>query len=147
MEQCGEGREAVQALRALSDARRDLGRDDEALRLYEEAVVVCRYVGDPLLLAHTIRHLGQLHQDAARVEEAEGCYREALELYRSHESAPPLDVANAVRPLAILKEESGETEAATRLWEEARDLYEECGIQAGVDECSERLSLLSSTRP
>ena len=93
MRQINEGREAVQALRELSDSRRELGRDDEALKLYEEAVAVCRDVGDPLLLAHTIRHLGQLHHDAARVEEAERCYREALELYRGHESAPPLDVA------------------------------------------------------
>ena len=147
MRQINEGREAVQALRALSDARRELGRDDEALKLYEEAVAVCRDVGDPLLLAHTIRHLGQLHHDAARVEDAERCYREALELYRGHESAPPLDVANAVRPLAILKDDAGEIEAATRLWQEARDLYETSGVQAGVDECSERLARLNRDRP
>ncbi len=147
MRQINEGREAVQALRALSDARRELGRDDEALKLYEEAVAVCRDVGDPLLLAHTIRHLGQLHHDAARVEDAERCYREALELYRGHESAPPLDVANAVRPLAILKDDAGEIEAATRLWQEARDLYETSGVQAGVDECSERLARLNRARP
>ena len=147
MKQCGEGREAVQALRALSDSRRELGRDDEALKLYEEAVAVCRDMGDPLLLAHTIRHLGQLHHDAARVEDAERCYSEALQLYRSQESAPPLDVANAVRPLAILKDDAGETEAARRLWQEARALYEACGVQAGVDECSERLARLNHARP
>ena len=146
MKQCDEGREAVQALRALSDVERDLGRDDEALKLYEEAVAVCRAVDDPLLLAHTIRHLGQLHHDGARAEDAERCYLEALELYRDHENAPPLDVANAVRPLAILQEDVGETEAASRLWEEARDLYEACGVQAGVDECSERLARLNSAR-
>jgi len=141
---CDEGHEAVQALRALSDVERDLGRDDEALKLYEEAVAVCRDVGDPFLLAHTIRHLGQLHHDAARAEDAERCYRETLELYRDHEGAPPLDVANAVRPLAILREEAGESEAAMRLWEEALDLYEACDVQAGVDECSERLARLNS---
>ena len=61
-------------------------------------------------------------------------------------NAPPLDVANAVRPLAILSEEAGDTEAARRLWEEARDLYEACGVQAGVDECSERLARLNCAR-
>ena len=147
MRQINEGREAVQALRALSDARRELGRDDEALKLYEEAVAVCRDVGDPLLLAHTVRHLGQLHHDAARVEDAERCYSEALELYRGQESAPPLDVANAVRPLAILKEDARETQTAIRLWQEARDLYETSGVQAGVDECSERLARLNRDRP
>ena len=147
MKQCDEGREAVQALRALSEVERGLGRDDEALKLYEEAVDVCRAVDDPLLLAHTIRHLGQLHHDAGRAQEAERCYLEALELYRDHEGAPPLDVANAVRPLAILQEDVGETEAASRLWQEARDLYEACGVQAGVDECSERLAGLDNASP
>ena len=137
----------VQALRALSEVERDLGRNDEALKLYEEGVAVSRAEGDSLPLAHTIRHLGQLHHDAGRVGEAERCYCEALELYRGHESTPPLDVANAVRPLAILKEEAGETDDARRLWREARDLYEACGVQAGVDECSERLTQLSSARP
>ena len=147
MKQCDEGREAVQALRALSEVERDLGRDDEALKLYEEAVDVCRAADDPLLLAHTIRHLGQLHHDAGRAEEAERCYLEALELYRGHENAPPLDVANAVRPLAILQEDAGDTEAARRLWEEALDLYEACGVKAGVDECSERLTRFDNARP
>ena len=147
MKKCDEGREAVQALRALSDVARDLGRDDEALKLYEEGVTVSRAVDDPLLLAHTIRHLGQLHHDAGRVEDAERCYREALEIYRGNDDAPPLDVANAVRPLAILQDEAGEVEAARRLWQEARDLYAACGVQAGVDECSERLARLNSDRP
>ena len=99
-----------------------------------------------MLLAHTIRHLGQLHHDAGRVKGAERCYLEALELYRGHEGAPPLDVANAVRPLAIVSEEVGDAEAAMRLWEEALDLYEACVVQAGIDECSERLAGLNSAR-
>ena len=140
-------RELVQALRELSQIERDLGHDDEALKLYEEAVAVCCMEGDSLLLAHTIRHLGQLHHDAERLEDAERCYSETLELYRAHGGAPPLDVANTVRPLAMLKGEAGETEDAIRLWEEARDLYQSCDIQAGVEECSERLSRLSSARP
>ena len=140
----GPSRELVQALRALSEVERDLGNHDEALELYEEAVRVSRLEGDSLLLAHTIRHLGQLHHDAGRVVDAKQCYLNALELYRNHEDAPPLDVANAVRPLAILKGESGEAEAARRLWQEARDLYEGCGVQEGVDECSERLARLNS---
>ncbi len=143
----GEGREAVQALRELSDARGELGCDDEALKLYEEAVGICRDVGDPLLLAHTIRHLGQFHHDAGRVEDAERRYVQALGIYRAHANPPPLDLANAIRPLAILKEQIGEPNAAKRMWEEARELYEISGVQAGVDECSDRLARLNSAPP
>ena len=98
----GANRDLIQALRALREVERRLGRDDEALQLYEEAVAICRAEADPLLLAHTIRHLGQLHHEAARMEDAERCFREALDIYRGQENPPPLDVANAIRPLAIL---------------------------------------------
>ena len=53
--------------------------------MYEEAVAICREESDPLTLAHTVRHLGDVHQDAGRVELAEPCYDEALVVYRSQE--------------------------------------------------------------
>jgi tetratricopeptide (TPR) repeat protein len=81
----GMKRELVQALKALGQIERDLGRGDAARPLYDEAVAICREEGDTLTLAHTIRHLGDIHQDAGRMELAEPCYLEALALYRSHE--------------------------------------------------------------
>jgi tetratricopeptide (TPR) repeat protein len=78
--QSGERRQLVQALKALGQIERDLGRGDAARPLYEESVALCREVGDPLLLAHTVRHLGDIHRDAGRLADAEPCYREALAL-------------------------------------------------------------------
>jgi tetratricopeptide (TPR) repeat protein len=139
----GMKRELVQALKALGQIERDLGRGDAARPLYDEAVAICREEGDTLTLAHTIRHLGDIHQDAGRMELAEPCYLEALALYRSHEHTRSLDLANAIRPLAILKDEAGDLEDARRLWEEARDLYAAVGVQEGVAESSARLARLS----
>ena len=34
---------------------------------------------------NTVRHLGDIHQDAGRTELAEPCYQEALALYRGDE--------------------------------------------------------------
>jgi tetratricopeptide (TPR) repeat protein len=130
----GMKRELVQALKALGQIERDLGRGDAARPLYDEAVAICREEGDTLTLAHTIRHLGDIHQDAGRVELAEPCYIEAL---------APLDLANAIRPLAILKDEAGDLEDARRLWEEARDLYAAVDVPEGVAESSARLARLS----
>ena len=48
-------------------------------------------------LAHTVRHLGDVHHDAGDAALAEACYVEALSLYRSHGQDRPLDHANAVR--------------------------------------------------
>lgn len=122
-------------------ARRE-GRFADARRHYEEAVALYREEGDVLRLAHTVRHLGDLHQDAGRAELAEPCYHEALDLYRGHGDAPPLDLANAIRSMAVLKEEAGEAESARRLWEEARDLYAAVNVPEGVAESSARLAAL-----
>ena len=127
-------RERIRELRAEAD--REAAR---AVSLYEEAVALCREEGDPLLIAHTVRHLGDLHRRARRLAEAEPCYAEALSLYRAAISAPPLDFANALRPAALLKELQGDRTGASVLWAEARSLYEAAGVQAGVDECARHL--------
>ena len=150
--QPGEQSGLVEALKALGQIERDLGRGEAVRPLYEEAVVICRAEGDPLTLAHTVRHLGDIHRDAGRAALAEPCYDEALALYRSHDRTRPLDLANAIRPLAILKDDAGQVEQARQLWEEARDLYAAVNVPEGVAESSARLARLNrftrrTTRP
>lgn len=96
------------------------------------------------VLAHTIRHLGDLHRHAGRLELAEGSYGEAWTLYRGEETTHPCNLANAIRPLAILKERLRDVAEATRLWEEAKGLYTEGALQEGLDECSDRLRELKA---
>jgi hypothetical protein len=95
-------------------------------------------------LAHTIRHLGDVHHDAGLPELAEPCYNEALGLYRGHPEASALDVANAVRSMAVLKAETGEGDQALLLWEEARGLYSQLTVTAGVTECDKRMARLKA---
>ena len=138
--------ELVQALRALSEVERDLGHNDEALKLYEEGVAVCREVGDPLLVAHTIG-------TGAAASRRGACRRRRAVLPRGAGTlSRPRECSSAgcrQRGTAAgdTQEDAGDTEAARRLWEEALDLYEACGVQAGVDECSERLTRLNRDRP
>ncbi len=70
-------------------------------------MAILRTIGQPLRLAHTIRHLGDVYNDDGNRRAAEPCYREALEIYRAHPDAPRLDLANAIRSLAVLTGESG----------------------------------------
>ena len=127
---------------ALGQIERDQRRVDEALRHYEEAAALYRAEGDPLPIAHTVRHVADIQREAGRAELAEPCYEESLKLYRSEASTPPLDLANAIRGLAILKSDTGEAETAKALWEEARELYAAVNIDAAVTECNRRLGLL-----
>jgi ankyrin repeat protein len=131
----GARRELVEALKGIAQIDRDLGRRSAALPFYEEAVSICRQIGDPLLLAHTLRHLGDLHHDDARDDLAERLYGEALALYRAS-AAPPLDLANALRSLAVIKD-------TAELWEEAFRLYVATNVPPGIAESAFRLAKLA----
>lgn len=133
--QSGARRELVEALKGVAQIDRDLGRRADALPSYEEAVSICREIGDPFLLAHTLRHLGDLHHDDGRDDLAEPPSSEALALYRMSD-APPLDLANAVRSLAVIKDSAA-------LWEEAFHLYVTTNVPPGVAESALRLAKLA----
>ncbi len=135
-------RELIEALKGLGQIERDQNDLKAALVPYEEAVELCRADVDALMLAHTIRHLADLHQDMQRDDLAEPYYAEALAIYRSDKETSTLDLANAVRPFALLKEHAGAIEEAKQLWAEAKDLYANAEIPAGVRECSRHLSIL-----
>lgn len=130
----------IRALKALAHVVRDVGQRERALPLYEEAVALSREEGDALLLAHTVRHLGDLHLEADRRIEADRCYQEALARYRAVSDPPPLDFANALRPAAMLRELEGNADAARQLWSEARRFYQAAGVREGVEECERRLA-------
>lgn len=112
------------------------------LKRYVEAVAAARGSGDPLRIAHAVRHLGDVHRNGKRLQEAEICYEEALALYREHESSRILDYANALRPMAILKAERSELDEAKSLWQQAGALYGVVGIDAGVEEAEHWLERL-----
>ena len=106
--------------------------------------MIYRGTADALALAHTVRHIGDIHRGAGRPDLAAPCYHEALALYRSNDRTDPLDLANALRPMAILEEAAGNTEAAAALWREARDLYARANVAEGAAECAARLDGLGA---
>ena len=128
--------ERAKELRALGEATRR--KDSDASRTnYEEAVRLLRGCDNPQLLAHTIRHLGDVYFENGDLELSGPCFTEALSIYRSV-NTPRLDLANAIRSQALYKTHIGHVEEARLLWAEARDLYDLEGIEAGVIECAKR---------
>lgn len=125
-------------LRAVGEAAR---RKDPALarRNYEEAVALLRRLDDPQMLAHTIRHLGDVYFESGEVSLAEPCFVEALSIYRSAPHTPRLHLANAIRSQALYKTKIGAEQEARALWKEARDLYELESVAAGVTECDQSI--------
>ena len=118
-----------------------LGQRANVLK-YQLAVSLARALGDPLMRAHSIRHLADAYRRRGQAELAEPAYQEALSIYREHQEAKPLDLANALRGLAILKESTGAHSEARRLWQEAHDLYVKVDVSSGVAESAARLAAL-----
>jgi tetratricopeptide (TPR) repeat protein len=135
-------RRLARALAALGQIQRDLHNDDDALRLYEEALEIYRALKDPLKLAHTVRHVGDILRHMERFPAAATSYAEALRIYRAHQETPLLDLANALRGLARLKEAMDENAEARALWEEAGSLYAACNVETGVAESARRVRML-----
>jgi tetratricopeptide (TPR) repeat protein len=141
---CGPDQEIDRAcvlreLGELARARHDLSA---ARARYEEAVALLRGSDRRLMLAHTIRHLGDVHVERRQWPEAEQCFVEALGIYRTHAAPGILDLANAIRARAVLKTETGQREEARALWTEAQELYASESIAAGVEECRRRVDQL-----
>lgn len=136
----GNDVDLVLALKGLGQVERDLGRGGLALALYQEAAELCLANEDLSGLAHTLRHLGDLHQDAGGWSQADEYYLQALALYRRDNTVTPLDLANALRPLAQLRERLGDGASAQPLWREARALYLAAGVAEGAAECDRHLS-------
>ena len=132
----------AQALCGLGQIERDLGSSSAALGHYRKAVDLRRALGDPLPLAHTIRHFADILRKQGSLDQAALCYEEALGFYRSHEQTPPLDLANTIRGYALLKADAGDIDEATFLWHEAAALYEKSGAQAGVSESRSQIAFL-----
>ena len=140
-------RELAVAARSQAEAARRMGRRAEALARYREAEALCRKCGDVRLLAHTLRHIGDVMVEQGGIANAEAPYTEALRLYRSLESVPGLELANAVRSVAIWHSLRGQLAPAIDLWEEAEAGYRAVGVQEGVAECRAALEKLRLEPP
>lgn len=136
----------ILALQGVGRIECDRRRLEAALGAYQEAAALARPHGDPFLLAHAIRHAGDVLRELGRVAEADAHCNEALAIYRSTPGAPPLDLANAIRSLALVEERLGATGEASRLWDEARQIYASLGVQAGVAESEARLAAIARRR-
>src|SRR5450432_237421 len=73
--EAGVKADLAKVLTSLGHIERDLHTEDVALQHYEEATAIYRAEGDALKLAHTVRHLGDIHCQDGRADLADPCYR------------------------------------------------------------------------
>jgi len=121
------------ALKQRAQEERNAGRLEEARLLYEQAAALQREAGDAAALAHTLRHVADVHRAQEHPELALPLYYEVLAIYRARPETAPLELANTFRGLALVTDDA-------ETWRKARDLYREAGVEAGVEECTRRLA-------
>jgi tetratricopeptide (TPR) repeat protein len=119
-------------------------RTADALKHYSEAAGIYREQNNPLRLAHTIRHVGDIYQQTKQSQLAGPFYAEALEIYRRHPETSPLDLANTLRGYALQQEATGNAAQAKLFWQEAGELYAAVNVQAGVSESERRIAFLTN---
>jgi tetratricopeptide (TPR) repeat protein len=134
--------DVTEILRRGYQARKE-HRLEESLESYRRAAMIYRSRNEPLGLAHTVRHVGDIQTELGDLTQAEASFIEALSIYRSHPDTKALDLANAIRGYALLKQIAGDKANALRLWEEARELYRTLNIDAGVAESNRRIAELA----
>jgi tetratricopeptide (TPR) repeat protein len=136
----GDRPSLAEALCGLGQAERGIGNLEAARHHYAGAAVLYRQIGPPERLAYAIRHEADILREACLPAEAEPLYQEAEGIYRQQGEAAALDLANTLRGLALVNESLGRPDASRLLFEQARELYAKCNVEAGVAECSKKLS-------
>ena len=89
----------IKALGHLEADRKDFPASAAA---YLEALELARQGQDPLVIAHTVRHLGDALSRLGETRDAEAAYLEALAIYETHAGDAALDHANALGKFARL---------------------------------------------
>ena len=126
----------ARSLNELAQAEREMGDTAASIDHYRDLLEYERENSRPLGAAHALRHLGNIHQDEGRIDEAEECYSQALEIYRTNHGESKMALANTLRAFALLKNQQDKKQESLSLWKEARIIYEENHVKEGIKECN-----------
>ncbi len=121
----------------LGEKLRALGRRDEAIALFAQAVERSYRVGDPVgrqRRAGVLTRLAILDQEAGNAPRARQRYEEALAIGSDTDSALLLGMlTQAAFNLGLLDSDAGDDDAASRSWQRAIDLGSRAGHPSGWD--------------
>ncbi len=122
----------------------DQGNLTKALELCQKSLSYYKKTNKPDRIAHSTRHLADLQRHLGLAAESESNYRKAMGMYKASPVQQAGDLANALRGFAIVLENRKKTDEAITAWRETKTLYQSLGLEAGVDEATQRLAALQS---
>src|SRR6266511_2281634 len=108
---------------------RELGRLEEAVRAYEQALDIFRSAGDRVGGARALSNSGIVYRELGRLEEAGRAYEQALDIFRS--AGDQVGEARALSNSGIVYQELRRLEEAVRAYEQALDIFRSAGDRVG----------------
>lgn len=120
----------------------DKGNLSKALELCQQSLAYYQKSGIIERIAHSTRHLADLQCHLGLHAESESNYLKAIKMYKKSPNLHAGNLANALRGFAIVLENLNKRNEAQATWSEVKTLYQSLGIQAGVDEASQKIAAL-----
>lgn len=121
----------------------DQGNYLKAVELNQESLNYFKKGNNMQGITHAMRHLADLQCQIGKLADAEGNYREVIDIYRDNPSTHAGNLANGLRGFAVLLEKRGKIKESITVWKETKELYSSIHLQEGVDEAKNKIASLS----
>lgn len=126
----------------LGNIYHNLGKPDEALAYYQQALEINRKLGYEQGTAHNLNNLGTLYNELGKPDEALRYQEEALEIGRKFKDEQI--IANTLSNIGIIYTDSGKSEEAIKFFQEAIEINKKLKFQEGMANLFNNIGLLHS---
>jgi len=120
----------------------NLGKPDEALEYYQQALEINRKLGYEQGAAHNLNNIGTLYNELGKYDEALKCQEEALEISKKFKDEQA--IANSLTNIGIIYTDSGKPEEALKLFQEALEINNKNKYQEGIANVFNNIGLAHS---
>lgn len=120
----------------------NLGKPDEALEYYQQALEINRKLGYEQGAAYNLNNIGTLYNELGKHNEALKCQEEALEISRKFKDEQA--IANSLANIGTIYTDSGKPEEALKLFQEAIEINKKNKYQEGIANVFNNIGLAHS---
>ena len=130
------------ALGNIGNIYHNLGKPDEALEYYQQALEINRKLGYEQGTAHNLNNIGTLYNELGKYDEALKCQEEALEISKKFKDEQAM--ANSLTNIGIIYTDSGKPEEALKLFQEALEINKKNKYEEGIANVFNNIGLAHS---
>jgi tetratricopeptide (TPR) repeat protein len=130
------------ALGNIGNIYHNLGKPDETLEYYQQALEINRKLGYEQGAAHNLNNIGTLYNELGKHDEALKYQEEALEISKKFKDEQV--IANSLTNIGIIYTDSGKPEEALKLFQEALEINKKNKYQEGIANVFNNIGLAHS---